>query len=137
MSLHERIREARKQLKASQEAFAAQLGVSRGAVAQWEMPAGTAPTVDNLAKIASLSGVAFEWLVTGRGQKIHGHPAEVDERRSNEAVTPADLLDQAVCAAVSRLTQAEKKALLKLLTRSGSDPGRQPGQRLTNRAGTR
>lgn len=117
MKLHERIREARQQLKASQETLAAQVGVTRGAVAQWEMPTGTAPSVENLIKIASLSGVAFEWLATGRGPKIHGQPAAASEARAAYVVAPADPLDEALRTAVSRLTQSKKKALLELLTR--------------------
>lgn len=117
MKLHERIREARKLLKASQEVLAAQVGVTRGAVAQWEMPTGTAPSVENLIKIAGLSGVAFEWLATGRGPKIHGEPASIREPRDAYTVVPDDPVEAALRSAVARLTQAKKKALLELLAR--------------------
>lgn len=117
MKLHERVREARKLLKASQEVLAAQVGVTRGAVAQWEMPTGTAPSVENLIKIAGLSGVAFEWLATGRGPKIHGEPLGTKEPRETYVFTAEDPVEEALRTVVSRLSQAKKKALLELLAR--------------------
>jgi transcriptional regulator with XRE-family HTH domain len=41
--------------------------VGPSAVAQWELPSGTSPTIDHLIEIALVSGVTFEWLATGRG----------------------------------------------------------------------
>ena len=50
----------------SQTQLAAQVGVSRGAVAQWE--AGrTEPTATNLREIAVKASVDYDWLATGRG----------------------------------------------------------------------
>lgn len=72
--LHQRIREARKLIGLSQEQFALDLGVSRGAVAQWEMVAGTRPAMENLIAIARRSGMAFEYLATGRGERLFGEP---------------------------------------------------------------
>ncbi|WP_353506753.1 helix-turn-helix domain-containing protein [Variovorax sp. J31P179] len=43
MSSHNLIREGRKRLGMSEQQFADTLGVSRGAVQQWEKPGGTAP----------------------------------------------------------------------------------------------
>lgn len=34
---------------------------------QWEHPLHTAPNTTNLARVAEITGVAFEWLATGRG----------------------------------------------------------------------
>lgn len=72
--LHQRVREARRLTGLSQEALAGEIGVSRGAVAQWEMTRGTAPNVENLIALARRSGMTFEYLSTGRGQKIQGKP---------------------------------------------------------------
>ncbi|ANB18731.1 XRE family transcriptional regulator [Dokdonella koreensis DS-123] len=60
----------------SQEDLAADLGVSRGAVAQWEMVEGTCPNVENLIALARRTGLAFEYLATGRGPKIQGQPID-------------------------------------------------------------
>jgi transcriptional regulator with XRE-family HTH domain len=62
-----RIRHARRLVDLSQSALARTLGVGPSAVAQWELPSGTSPTLDHLADIARITCVAFEWLATGRG----------------------------------------------------------------------
>jgi len=77
-----RIREARRRAGVSQEEFAAQLGVSRGAVAQWEMEEGTSPSIKNLEQVAKISGLCFEWLGTGRGPKKFGEPQIQEEEAS-------------------------------------------------------
>lgn len=116
MNLHERVRAARKHVNATQETLAAQAGVTRGAVAQWEMPNGTAPSVENLIKIASISGVGFEWLATGRGPKTMDDVSTVREPQRPGYAAP-DPLDEALRAAIARLPPAKKRALLELLTK--------------------
>ena len=74
IELYQRVREARKLIGLSQEELAAELGISRSAVAQWEMLRGTAPSVENLVALARRSGMAFEYLATGRGSRIQGAP---------------------------------------------------------------
>lgn len=108
-----RIREARRRTGSSQEEFAAKLRVSRGAVAQWEMEHGTSPSVKNLEHIARLSGLAFEWVATGRGPRVFGEPM-VNEPTADYRVALApeliELLD------VGRAIGPERvKALLVLL----------------------
>ena len=63
-----RIRQARRHGKLSQQALAERVGVHRSAVAQWEQADGSHPTMENLARIAISTGVSFEWLATGRGR---------------------------------------------------------------------
>lgn len=74
-----RVREARKLSGLSQEDLAAQIGVSRGAVAQWEMENGTSPAVDNMVALARVSGMCFEYLATGRGPRVFGAPLVAEE----------------------------------------------------------
>lgn len=62
-----RVRHARKIARLSQAELARLLNVGASAVAQWELPKGTSPTVPHLVEIAKACGVAFEWLATGRG----------------------------------------------------------------------
>ncbi len=68
MNLSMRIRIARQRAKMSQEALAIAVGVTRGAVANWECSVGTAPTCRRLEHIARTTQVSFEWLATGRGE---------------------------------------------------------------------
>lgn len=81
---HTRIRQARSKAKLTQSALAESLKLNRSAVSQWESPAGSLPTVENLIRIAHVTHVSFEWLATGRGRMQHMH----DERD-----TPAVQLD--------------------------------------------
>lgn len=65
MSIHQRIRNGRIQLQMTEEQFGAAVGVSRGAVQQWEKEGGTAPTRKNQPKVADLLGISVSMLLTG------------------------------------------------------------------------
>ncbi len=67
MQLSMRIRIARQRARLSQEALATQLGVTRGAVANWECSVGALPATARIERLAQVTGVCFEWLATGRG----------------------------------------------------------------------
>lgn len=71
MRFARRMRIARKHVGVSQRELAEHLGVSRGAVANWESDNGTFPATERLQSIALVTGVSFEWLATGRGQVTH------------------------------------------------------------------
>lgn len=62
-----RIRHARRLAALSQSVLAKRMNIGPSAVAQWELPSGTSPTVEHLIQIAAACGVGFEWLATGRG----------------------------------------------------------------------
>ncbi len=62
-----RIRRCRTVCGLSQAALGARLGVRRSAVAQWESTNGTSPSLQHLSQLATVTGVCFEWLATGRG----------------------------------------------------------------------
>lgn len=66
MSLGARIKERREYEKLSQQSLAEMLGVSRGAVAQWEA-GNNDPTIDKIAALANALHVSVEWLLTGVG----------------------------------------------------------------------
>ena len=65
MSSHQYIREGRKRLNLSEQQFAAAVGVSRGAVQQWERPGGTAPRRSNWQRVADVLGVPVAELLSG------------------------------------------------------------------------
>ncbi|MCR5794621.1 MAG: helix-turn-helix domain-containing protein [Solobacterium sp.] len=79
MTFGEKLREARKQAKLSQEEFAEKAGVSRSAVAKWESDRGM-PDVDNLKVIASLLDISIDYLL-----------AEDTRLTFNETREPIDL----------------------------------------------
>ncbi|AKC85669.1 helix-turn-helix domain-containing protein [Pseudoxanthomonas suwonensis] len=102
MELSMRIRIARQRARMSQEALALQLGVSRGAVANWECSMGALPTTSRLGRLAHATEVRFEWLATGRGPMAYqAEPEDIpaldaelvhdpDERRLLQAFRVAD-----------------------------------------------
>lgn len=65
MSIHTLIREKRRLLGLSEQQFADAVGVSRGAVQQWEKPDGTAPKRANQPRVAELLGISVAELVSG------------------------------------------------------------------------
>lgn len=71
MKLAMRIRVARQYAKLSQAELAQKLGISRGAVANWESANDAHPATSRMVKLAVLTGVSVEWLVTGRGRMTH------------------------------------------------------------------
>lgn len=97
----------------SQEEFAARLGVSRGAVAQWEMEKGTTPSVRNLEQVAVHSGVSFEWLATGRGPRIFGEPMVNEPQATYGAALSTD--EQLVLAAMRRMEPVRRSGLVNLV----------------------
>ena len=88
-ALSDRIKESRRVARLTQAELAGRVGVQPSAVAQWESTRGTAPTVQNLIKIATVASVSFEWLATGRGtsrRKVHVESTaiRVDDFAHNE-----------------------------------------------------
>lgn len=65
MSIHRLIREGRLRLGLSAQEFAQTVGVSRGAVQQWERRGGTAPNRTHLPRVAALLGLSVAQLVAG------------------------------------------------------------------------
>jgi transcriptional regulator with XRE-family HTH domain len=112
--LYQRVREARKLTGLSQEQLAGEIGVSRGALAQWEMVDGTSPSVENLIVLAQRSGMAFEYLSTGRGSKIHGKPmlSVMDEQSDYQNLSQQQ---KRLLVAFEGLTPKQRSGLLDFL----------------------
>lgn len=62
----ERIRQIRQKLQLTQQGFAMLLGVTRGAVGNWELDKGIKE--ENIELIVGKTGISYEWLGTGRGE---------------------------------------------------------------------
>lgn len=62
MTFGEKLKEARKAEKMSQEQFAEKINISRSAVAKWENDIGI-PDVSNLKTISKLLNVSIDWLL--------------------------------------------------------------------------
>ncbi len=71
VSIHQVIREGRKRLGMSEQQFADAVGVSRGAVQQWERAGGTAPRRSNQQQVANVLGLSVAELMSG-GSNVGG-----------------------------------------------------------------
>jgi SOS-response transcriptional repressor LexA len=65
MSINQLIRDGRRKLGLSEKQFADAVGVSRGAVQQWEKAGGTAPKRANQHRVAEMLGISIAELVSG------------------------------------------------------------------------
>ena len=65
MGINTVIREGRRRLGMSEQQFAEAVGVTRGAVQQWEKPNGTAPKRSTQPRVAEILGVSVAELMTG------------------------------------------------------------------------
>jgi SOS-response transcriptional repressor LexA len=65
MSIHKLIKDGRKRLGMTEQEFADKVGVSRGAVQQWEREGGTAPRRANQKAVADLLGISVAELMSG------------------------------------------------------------------------
>ena len=72
MSSHRLIREGRRSLGMSEQQFADAVGVSRGAVQQWEKPGGTAPKRANQQRVAAVLGISVAELASGGSNTSQG-----------------------------------------------------------------
>ena len=77
-SLCLRIRQIRLKAKLSQNQLGKCVGVQRSAVALWESPKGSFPSVEHLLGIAQTTDCCFEWLATGRGP-VHPQQGSYDQ----------------------------------------------------------
>jgi transcriptional regulator with XRE-family HTH domain len=114
MQSHARIRMARRHLRLSQEGLAKAVGVQRSAVSHWEAPLGKVPTVKNLSKIATITGVQFEWLATGRGTMTLSHNVELDTVATALAILVEDGMELRLIQAVRNISLDSRLSLVEL-----------------------
>lgn len=110
--LSDRVRHARRIMDLSQAALAKTIGVGPSAVAQWELPDGTSPTVHHMIQIAACCGVAFEWLATGRGAiSVKGQEAPAVDL----VVFAADMNEERLLVAFRRIPAKKREGLVRWL----------------------
>ena len=109
-----RIRQARIRAGLTKAELARRVGVCLSAAVQWEHPDGTLPNATNLARAAQVTGVAFEWLATGRG------PARLSAADGPPAIEPAmiasTLFEERLLEIARRLPSQHHEALLDFLS---------------------
>jgi transcriptional regulator with XRE-family HTH domain len=113
MEYGNRIRRARIARKQTQAQLAIQVGVHRSAVAQWEQPKGTMPSVIHLGKIAEALEISFEWLATGRGRMKLDAAFEPGERTPSDFAR--DEMEDRILSASRHLNLRKREAILALM----------------------
>lgn len=109
-SMSARIRHARRLIGLSQSALAKALGVGPSAVAQWELPTGTSPTLGHLTEIAKVAGISFEWLATGRGPIA----LDRDDEPTDDTRDPTtDYAEDRLLTAFRRVPNRKREAILR------------------------
>lgn len=81
MSIHKLIRDGRARLRMTEQEFANKVGVSRGAVQQWEKEDGTAPTRKNQPAVAALLELSVAQLMGGGSSDANVATAQIGARR--------------------------------------------------------
>lgn len=105
-----RIRHARRLAQLTQAALAEEIGIGASAVAQWELPNGTSPTAEHLERIATVCGVSFEWLATGRGLAVSG-VEEAPALRASEFAN--DEFEDRLLIAFRRISRRKREAFVR------------------------
>lgn len=115
MSSQERIRLARRHAALSQSQLAQAVGVQRSAVSHWEAPQGKNPSVKHLRDVAVVTGVQFEWLVTGRGQMAPSRDAVLDSVAAADALLVDDAVEQRLLLAFRETPVRARLALVEVV----------------------
>lgn len=131
MTAQQRIRLARRHAGLSQSALALAVGVQRSAVSHWEAVDGKSPSMTNLRRVATITGVQFEWLATGRGRMALSHEDALDTVAAAEATLVDDASEMRLLAAYRALPARSRAPLLELMEqmaelRLGRSRGRRP-----------
>ena len=135
MIQQERIRLARRAAGMSQKQLAEAVGVQRSAVSHWEAPLGKNPSVSHLRKLAEVTQVQFEWLVTGRGEMSLSREVQLDSIATAEALLIEDPLEFRLVHAFREVPLRARISLLEVMEelaaqRTGRAIGRRgPGSR--------
>ena len=90
LEMGQRIKEERKRLRLSLDAFADRVSISRQTLARWEKGAGAGPTVLDLMRMAELFSCDFAYLI---GEQPERHRAATDiSEKTGLSYEAADLL---------------------------------------------
>lgn len=96
LAMAQRLVDRRKAAKLSQEALAAQLGVSRQAVSKWER-SESSPDTDNLIALAALYGVSLDELLYGEAASDADSSEDGSTETVDEAKEAEDSAEHADC----------------------------------------
>lgn len=115
MTAQQRIRLARRHAGLSQSALATAVGVQRSAVSHWEAIEGKSPSMANLRRVATVTGVQFEWLATGRGRMALSPEDALDTVAAADATLVDDAFEMRLLTAFRTLPARSRAPLVELM----------------------
>ena len=115
MNSQQRIRLARRHAGLSQAALAEAVGVQRSAVSHWEAVQGKSPSMTNLRRVATVTGVQFEWIATGRGRMSLSADEALDGVSAVDAAMVDEPLELRMLAAFRSLPARSQAPLVELM----------------------
>ena len=115
MNAQERIRLARRHAGLSQSALAKAVGVQRSAVSHWEAVDGKSPSMANLRRVATVTGVQFEWLATGRGRMALSADDNLEGVAAADGTLIDDSLELRLIAAFRQISARSRAPLVELM----------------------
>ncbi len=115
MNAQQRIRLARRHAGLSQAALARAVGVQRSAVSHWEAIEGKSPSMANLRRVATFTGVQFEWLATGRGRMALSQEDALDAVSAVQATLVDDAFEMRLITAFRALPARSRAPLVELM----------------------
>ena len=115
-----RIRKARNHARLSQLELAGLLGVSRGAVANWESTSAVVPASERLQRLALVTRVSYEWLATGRGAP--SYDTTLDDIPAGDMEMVEDPLELRLLRAFRACPQRQHARILEMVEKSAPPP---------------
>lgn len=115
MNSQQRIRLARRHAGLSQAALAEAVGVQRSAVSHWEAVQGKSPSMSNLRRVATVTGVQFEWIATGRGRMSLSPDEALDGVSAVDATMVDEPLELRMLTAFRSLPPRSQAPLVELM----------------------
>lgn len=115
MNAQERVRLARRHAGLSQSALAKAVGVQRSAVSHWEAVDGKSPSMANLRRVATVTGVQFEWLATGRGRMNLSADDSLEAVAAADGTLVDDSFELRLIAAFRQLPSRSRAPLVELM----------------------
>lgn len=97
----------------SRAELAREVGVGTSAAVQWEQIKGTSPSVANLATLAQITDVSFEWLATGRGSARLGVANEPSAIHKD--CMAHDLFEEQILCVARKVPRAHREHLMRFL----------------------
>lgn len=136
MDMHERIGLARKAAGFNKSELARTLGLTPTSCSSWELAPSnrnnSRPSVENLARLALILNVRFEWLATGRG------PMPLISNSDSQAIADGKMDKATTLLTLYRsLPAAQRATLLEFISLVSNQPATRAKRGAGRRAGQR